>query len=135
MDEGSAEEWLLADEEVRKSLPPGVKLIRTLRGHKDIIGRIAWSPDGRMLATPSRDKTIRLWDAETGKLLDKLEGHEGGVNSVAFDPKGLMLASGSNDGTAKLWDIAGGKQLLTLSGGDYTSNSVWSVAIDTSPVY
>lgn len=53
--------WQRADDEVRKNLPPGVKLLRTLRGHTDTIGRIAWSPDGRLLASPSADGTIRLW--------------------------------------------------------------------------
>ena len=52
--------------------PPGFKLRHTLRGHKDWIGRIAWSPDGRTLASGSSDNTIRLWDAEIGKLLRTL---------------------------------------------------------------
>lgn len=105
-----------ADEEVRKNLPNGIKLVRTLRGHTGIIGDIAWSPDGRMLATPSSDKTIRLWDAETGKCLFTLEGHIGEVNCVAFDPKGHILASGSDDNTIKLWELASGKLLFTLKG-------------------
>ena len=80
------EQWQRADDEVRKNLPPGVKLLRTLRGHTDWIGRIAWSPDGRLLASPSEDETIRLWDAQTGECLRTLEGHKKGVRSVAFDP-------------------------------------------------
>ena len=57
--------------------PPGVKLVRTLRGHTGWIGRIAWSPDGRTLASPSNDKTIRLWDVETGQCRRTLTGYCG----------------------------------------------------------
>jgi WD40 repeat protein len=97
------EQWQHADEEVRKKLPPGVKLGRTLRGHKAWIGRIAWSPDGGILASPSGDMTIRLWDAKTGKCLHTLEGHERAVWSVAFHPDAPLLASANGDNTVKLW--------------------------------
>jgi small GTP-binding protein len=121
------EQWQRADDEVRKKLPPGVKLVRTLRGHRDVIGRIAWSPDGRMLASPSQDNTIRLWDAGTGECLRTLEGHIGRVNSVAFDTTGGMLASGSRDTTVKLWEAASGRLLRTLEG---HQNEVNGVAFD-----
>ena len=91
------------------SLPPGVKLVRTLRGHTGTVGRIAWSPDGRALASPSKDRTIRLWGAGTGQVLRTFVGHEHEVSSVAFDPTGRTLASGDSSGTVKLWDVARGK--------------------------
>ena len=116
-----------ADEKIRRNLPPGVKLVRTLRGHKGYIGRIAWSPDGRMLASPCQDQTIRLWDAETGERLRTLEGHTGAVWSVAFDPAGRTLASGSDDNTVKLWEPTSGKLVRTLK---RLQSAVNSVAFD-----
>src|ERR1044071_9013921 len=94
-------------------LPPGVKLLRTLRGHTGYIGRIAWSPDGRLLASPSEDKTLRLWDAETGKLALVLEG-EDRIHNAIFDPSGLTLASGSSSRAGQmrmvtLWEVTSGK--------------------------
>ena len=91
-------------------LPPGVKLKHTLRGHTGPIGRIAWSPDGRMLASPSADSTIRLWNSETGQCVRKLKGQGGGHECVAFDPAGKTLAAKNFDGTVGLWDIASGNQ-------------------------
>src|SRR5271157_1935899 len=100
------EQWRRADERVAEKLPPGVKFVRSLRGHTGQIGRIAWSPNGRMLASPSTDKMIRLWDAETGECLRTMKGHSEAVTCVAFDPAGRILASGSSDGTIKLWDAS-----------------------------
>src|SRR5271154_2410288 len=95
-------------------LPAGVKLLHTLRGHTGRIGRIAWSPDGGMLASPSADKTIRLWDAGAGECLRMIEGSGSDVYAVAFDPAGRVLASGSRDGAIKLWESSSGRLLHTL---------------------
>lgn len=105
-------------------LPPGVKLLRTLRGHTGAIGRIAWSPDGRMLASPSRDRSIRLWDTETGAWLRTLEGHSNWVNSVDFDPTGHTLASGGGDRVVRIWDVNGGRLVRTLDGHQDLVNGV-----------
>ncbi len=128
MSDKVVEQWQLADEEVRKNLPPGVKLLRTLRGHTGLIGRIAWSPDGHMLASPSEDKTIRLWNAETGECLHTLL-ENGEVLSVAFDHSGRILASACDDNTVKLWEPASGKLLCTMEG---HQDDVLGVAFDTS---
>ena len=122
--EGSFEQWQRSDEMVRKNLPQGVKLVRTLRGHTDTIGRIAWSPDGRMLASPSADQTIRLWDVATGQCLHTLEGHTDEVKAVSFDKSVRVLASASFDHTIKLWEVQSGKLLRTLIGHVSWVNSV-----------
>ena len=88
---------------------PGVRLRLTLRGHKGWIARIAWSPDGRRLASPSEDKTIRIWDAVTGEVVRTLGGHANAVLSVAWSPDGRRLASASNDKTVRLWDAETGR--------------------------
>jgi WD40 repeat protein len=88
----------------------------TLEGHQDMISNLSYSPDGKTIASSSDDKTIKLWDAVTGKLLHTLKGHQGGVLNFSYSPDGKMIASGSVDKTIKLWDAATGKLLHTLEG-------------------
>ena len=89
-------------------LPPGVKLLRTLEGHRGIVESMAFNPTGRSWLAGAMT-TVKLWDVASGKLLRTLEGHKDIIWSVAFDPGGQMLASESSDNTVKLWDVATGK--------------------------
>jgi WD40 repeat protein len=76
-----------------------------MEGHEDKVRSIAYSPDGKTLASGSEDMTIRLWDVSTGKQIAVLKGHTGDIHGVSFAPDGLTLASGGSDKTIRLWAL------------------------------
>ncbi|KAH9487260.1 Vegetative incompatibility protein HET-E-1 [Psilocybe cubensis] len=83
-----------------------------LRGHENEVNCVAFSPDGKHIVSSSYDKTLRLWDAETGEQIGApLEGHQNFVLSVAFAPNGKRIISGSYDKTLRLWDAETGEQI------------------------
>jgi WD40 repeat protein len=95
--------------------------IHSLKGHESDSGRaavrsIAWSPNGRYLASSGFDKSIRLWDPITGNCLNALRGHRLGVHSVTWSPNGCLLASSSYDTTIRLWDPTSGECSHILKG-------------------
>ena len=79
-------------------------VVGTLEGHTDPVYAVAWSPDGKTLATASFDSTIRLWDATTRKEIKKYEGHSKLALAVAIAPDGKHILSGGQDNPAKIWD-------------------------------
>jgi RNA polymerase sigma factor (sigma-70 family) len=71
----------------------------------DYIGKVAFSPDGKLLATDGAMRTIQIWDIATGKVIMQFEGHRGRINSLAFSPDGKRLASASEDSTVLIWEV------------------------------
>src|SRR5262245_36572988 len=99
------------------------RLIRTFKGHSDFVTSVALLWDGRAALSGSRDKTLMLWEVETGRLLRTLAEHTGSVWSFAFSssragPPGRLpnVLSASYDRTLKLWDLGTGKVLRTFTG-------------------
>ncbi len=98
--------------------------VKNFAQHSDAVGAVAFSPDGLMLASGSKDKTVQIWDLATGKSIRTFAGDSSTIWSVAFDSNGTKLATGTGFWRVMLWDLktGEGKRLL-----DHTA-SVWSVA-------
>jgi small GTP-binding protein len=105
---------------------PGLKLLHVLRGHTKHVNRLAWSPDGVYIASPSADTTIRIWDTRSRKLVNSLADNDGSVFSVAWSLDGRRLASTGQDHTIRWWDCHTGRALDKLKVPDQRFSVSWS---------
>jgi WD40 repeat protein len=93
-----------------------VMLERTLAGHAGVVQAVAVTPDGRRAVSASHDRTLKVWDLETGAEIRTLTGHAGVVQAVAMTPDGRRALSASGDGALKMWDLETGRETRTLVG-------------------
>ncbi len=110
-------QWLLVaagyDQIVHRWHGWGVQVEATrqpLRGPRGALYTVAISPDGRLVAGGGYDRTLYLWDLNSGHLLQRYQGHTNSIYAVVFHPEGKMLASSSTDGTVRLWALPAAPQ-------------------------
>src|SRR5262249_22162873 len=88
-------------------------LLRDLVGHADSVTACAVAPDGRRVVSASADRTLKIWDLETGRSLATLRQHADSVTACAVTPDGRRVVSASADRTLKIWDLETGRSLAT----------------------
>eukprot|EP00058_Branchiostoma_floridae_P026356 XP_002611847.1 hypothetical protein BRAFLDRAFT_83129 [Branchiostoma floridae] len=92
------------------------KSLARMTGHMALINEVCFSPDARLIASASFDKSVKLWDGKTGKYLTSLRGHVNAVYQVAWSADSRLLVSGSSDSTLKVWDVRTRKLTVDLPG-------------------
>ena len=102
--------------------------VAQLEAHPGKVKALTFSPDGKLLASGSEDRIVRVWDTQSGSLLRALAGHTKRVNVVAFTPDGKLLVSASDDQTLKAWDVGTGKLIRSIQVTTEGINGLSSIA-------
>lgn len=101
---------------IRQATPtpgPG-KVLRIYSGHTSRVVAVAWSPDGKRVASASLDGTAQVWDSVSGTTLETFRSESGAMTSVAWSPTGDLLATGDETGLVRVWEVASQRQALSL---------------------
>jgi WD40 repeat protein len=112
---------------------PEAKLRHTILGPRDLIYRVAWSPQGDSFASASADGIVRLHSVESGRELLSYSGHSRAVLAVVVLPDGKQLLSAGVDQTIQLWDATSGKLVRTLDNHTQTVNDLAVRPGETDP--
>jgi WD40 repeat protein/serine/threonine protein kinase len=89
----------------------------TLHGHSDMVGSVAFSPDGKRIVSSSADKTIKIWNAANGTEITTLTGNESTIYNAVFSPDGKLIVSSCKDGTIKVWNVSTGAETIVIKKG------------------
>ena len=108
------------------------EVIALLKGHTNVVSKLAFSPDRNRLISGSFDNTARIWNVRTQKTIHVLKGHTDDIYAVAFSPDGNLAVTGSDDDSLKLWNAKSGALIKTLKG---HTNALRSVAFTPNGKY